>query len=224
MLPIVSLLILALAVSLDGFAVGIMYGLRKIRIPLKSIVIISCCSGIIIFASMQVGLVLMRFMSPDTAKIIGACILIFIGIWAIANMMLQRDRKEPEEATAATTPYPVSPVKRRIVTIEIKTLGLVIEILKSPAAADVDRSGNISSSEAALLGIALSLDAFGAGIGAAMIGLSPWTTPICIAVISGAFVAAGLRLGYLFSEATWLRNMSILPGLFLILIGIMKLL
>lgn len=223
MLPIVSLLILALAVSLDGFAVGIMYGLRKIRIPLKSIAIISCCSGIIIFASMQVGLVLMRFMSPDTAKIIGACILIAIGIWAVANMMLQRDRKAPDEAIAKATQYPASPAKRRIITIEIKTLGLVIEILKSPAAADVDRSGNISSSEAALLGIALSLDAFGAGIGAAMIGLSPWTTPVFIAVISGAFVLAGLRLGYLFSEAAWIRNMSILPGLFLILIGIMKL-
>jgi putative sporulation protein YtaF len=221
MLPLLSLCILALAVSLDGFGVGIMYGLRKIRIPLKSIIIISCCSGIIIFSSMQVGLVLMRFISPELAKIIGAVILIGIGIWAIVSMMMQRDREDKEPV--APSQQPLSSGKRRIITIEIKTLGLVIEILKRPAAADVDRSGNISSSEAALLGIALSLDAFGAGIGAAMIGLSPWTTPIFIAVISGAFVAAGLRLGFLFAETAWIRNLSILPGIFLILIGVMKL-
>jgi putative Mn2+ efflux pump MntP len=45
MLPVISLLILAFAVSLDGFGVGVMYGLRKIRIPLVSIGIISLWSG-----------------------------------------------------------------------------------------------------------------------------------------------------------------------------------
>ena len=34
-----SLLILAFAVSLDSFSVGLTYGLRKVKIPLKSILL-----------------------------------------------------------------------------------------------------------------------------------------------------------------------------------------
>ena len=51
----VSLLALALAVSLDGFGVGVTYGLRGIRIPLASIAIIAVCSGAVIWLSMLAG-------------------------------------------------------------------------------------------------------------------------------------------------------------------------
>lgn len=220
MLPIISALILVLAVSLDGFAVGIMYGLRKIRIPIISVTIISFCSGLIIFASMQIGSFLMRFLSPATAEGIGACILIAIGIWAIARMFTHEDHKENPKKGQLDHPAG----KRTIISIEFKTLGLVVEILKRPASADMDRSGNISSGEAALLGIALSLDAFGAGIGAAMIGLSPWLTPIMIALASGLFLTAGLKIGYLVSKVSWIRSLTLFPGLMLIIIGVFKLL
>lgn len=43
--PLFSLLLLAFALSLDGFGVGITYGLRKMKIPLLSVLIISLCSG-----------------------------------------------------------------------------------------------------------------------------------------------------------------------------------
>ena len=39
--------------------------------------------------------------------------------------------------------------------------------------ADIDKSGVINGIEAVLLGFALSIDAFGAGIGAAILGFSP---------------------------------------------------
>ncbi|WP_372636321.1 manganese efflux pump, partial [Cohnella sp.] len=47
----VSLLLLALAVSLDGFGVGVTYGLRGIRVPWVSIAIIAACSGLMLFIS-----------------------------------------------------------------------------------------------------------------------------------------------------------------------------
>ena len=51
----ISLLFLAFAVSLDSFGVGVTYGLRKIRIPLLSILVITCFSGGMILFSMSVG-------------------------------------------------------------------------------------------------------------------------------------------------------------------------
>ena len=50
-----SLVLLALAVSLDSFSVGFTYGLRKMRIPFKSILIIACCSAVTLMIAMLIG-------------------------------------------------------------------------------------------------------------------------------------------------------------------------
>jgi putative sporulation protein YtaF len=214
MLPVISISILALAVSLDGFGVGVMYGIRKIRIPFLSIMIISLCSGIIILGSMYIGVIMLQFLPQAAAKMVGAFILMGIGVWAIIQMTLQKNNDPVDDKILS---------EKRIIHIEIKSLGLVIDILRTPSKADVDRSGNISASEATLLGIALSLDAFGAGIGAALIGFSPLITSLAIAVSSGVFLTLGLRAGYLFSNVGWVRRFSVLPGFILILMGVVKL-
>lgn len=226
MLPVVSLMLLAFAVSLDGFGVGVMYGLRKIRIPLLSIVIISFCSGLIIYTSMQVGVLMSQVIDPAVAKYIGALILMGIGVWAVYQMF--SDKKD-EEGKAEVARMPVgiesaSASAKAIWYIELKRFGLVIQILRTPSIADVDRSGNISAYEAVLLGVALSLDAFGAGIGAALLGFTPWLTAAVIALASGTFLGIGLHIGFRYAELKWIRKLSILPGFLLIFMGIMKLL
>jgi len=232
MLPVVSLLILAFAVSLDGFGVGVMYGLRKIRIPLLSVGIISLWSGIIIYVSMQIGVLMASFLSPEAARRVGAAILIGIGIWALYQMRQQKTSEAAEAEGPAALAAEVEAAAREaaaaaqrmkeIVNIELKRFGLVIQILRTPSIADVDRSGNISASEATLLGLALSMDAFGAGIGAALIGYEPVLTASVIALASGTFIATGLRVGLRFAEKSWMKKLSVLPGCVLILMGMMK--
>lgn len=231
MLHVFSLVILAFAVSLDGFGVGVMYGLRKIRIPLGPLAIISLWSGVVIFSSMLIGIWMLAFLSPAVAKRIGAVILIGIGIWALVQIVRQRSGDGEEEQTAeiaAVRPKQVKAggttvVEKQIFSWEIRSVGLVIQILRTPTAADVDNSGNISVSEAMLLGLALSLDSFGAGIGAALIGFSPLLTSVVIAFASGTFIAVGLRIGLRYAEMDWMRKLSFLPGCVLIVMGIMKL-
>lgn len=237
MLPVFSLLILAFAVSLDGFGVGVMYGLRKIRIPLLSIGIISIWSGIVIFISMQIGILMATFMSPVLAKRVGALILIGIGIWALAQTRQQKSQDHAEPVQTSPEPVSVSSLlpsgpimldtlqrTKEILNIELKRFGLVIQILRTPSIADVDKSGNISASEATLLGLALSLDSFGAGIGAALIGFIPLLTASVIAISSGSFIAVGLRIGFRYAEMDLMKKLSILPGCVLIIMGIMKML
>lgn len=239
MLPLLSLAVLALAVSLDGFGVGVMYGLRQIRIPLISITIISLCSGLVIFLSMQLGSFAAGWLSPSAAKLTGAVILIGIGIWAIVQMVRQNaGRNDLEEGKSSVSPETSPPEKegvhglskpsrsetlRTVLRIEMKRLGVVVEILRKPALADRDRSGYISSSEAVLLGAALSLDAFGAGIGAAFVGFPPLATASAIAVASGVFITAGLKAGLACSGGRWLQRLAVLPGCILIVMGLMKL-
>lgn len=225
MLSVVSLCIVALAVSLDGFGVGVMYGLRRISIPFVSIVIISCCSGLIIYGSMIMGEYLSRFLSPSAASIIGAVILILIGVCAVFQVVMFKNENSDSPGNSMDDFFKVSPEdsSEDLIKGHHQDLPIILQILRTPPEADRDRSGNISPSEATVLGIALSLDAFGAGVGAAFIGLTPLLTSTVTAGASGAFIALGLRTGYMFSETPWFRKLTILPGCILVLLGIIKL-
>lgn len=72
-----GMLLLVIAVSLDGFSVGITYGMRQIKVPLLSLFVIMFCSGLIVFLSMEVGDFLRSFISPRGASMLGGGILIF---------------------------------------------------------------------------------------------------------------------------------------------------
>ncbi|MED0676208.1 sporulation membrane protein YtaF [Aneurinibacillus thermoaerophilus] len=218
MLHIFSLLVLAFAVSLDGFGVGVTYGMRRIKIPVRSVLIITACSALVILVSMYLGKWLTYFLSPLATQYVGGLILIGIGLWTIYNVKHQQAREEQgemEQERQIQEP-------RSLVAFEIKSLGLVIQILKRPIEADIDRSGTISGVEAMFLGLALSLDAFGAGIGAALIGYEPWVTALLIGVSNCLFILTGLKLGFIYSEADWMKRMTYLPGVLLIMCGFFK--
>ena len=227
-----SPVLLALALSLDGFGAGITYGMRKTKIPLLSILIISLCSGLVLFVSMQAGTMLQRMVSAEAASFVGAVILIALGCWSCIQQL--RSTREPESLPArdqGSSELPVdqlAPVedgaRKELFSLEFPKLGLVIQILKSPSSADLDDSGSISSWEAMWLGIALSLDAFGAGLGAAMLGLSPLMTSCVAALFSGTFLLLGMKIGFRAAGNRGMRYIAYLPAMLLIVMGIMKLL
>jgi putative sporulation protein YtaF len=219
-------MLLAFAVSLDSFGVGITYGLKQVKIPLLSIMIISTLSGFVIYISMQVGVLLANFISPSIASAVGAIILIIMGLWSLVQMLVQKEKAQMVEPVKVKKIEELThhPVERKVFSLEIRKLGLVIQILRTPSSADVDQSGSISGYEAMWLGIALSLDAFGAGLGAALLGFSPWSTSLVIALFSGSFLVMGMHTGFRFASKSWTRHMTALPALMLIVMGIMKLL
>ncbi|MWC28544.1 sporulation membrane protein YtaF [Paenibacillus sp. MMS18-CY102] len=220
-----SLLLLSCAVSLDGFGVGVTYGLRRIRIPIISILIIAACSGIIIWLSMAVGGWMTAYLSPVVARMIGASILIVIGIWALMQLRREKGRSQEsvdEQEQLQDEQVELTPSENTLIRFELKRLGIVIQILRKPQVADVDRSGSISSSEAVLLGVALSFDAFGAGLGAALIGLSPGVTSVAISLSSAIFLLAGMRVGLRYAGLQGMQFLSAVPGMMLIVIGIIK--
>jgi putative sporulation protein YtaF len=206
-----SLLLLAFAVSLDSFSVGFTYGLRKMRIPIKSILIIACCSGLILLFSMAAGHFLTGILPEETTEKFGGILLILMGSWVLYQFF--RPEKEQDFLIQEKT----------VMNLEMKSLGIVIQILRKPASADIDRSGTINGVESFLLGFALSIDAFGAGIGASMLGFSPVDMSLSVAVMSSSFLLAGMKTGYAFSRWSWLDKLACLPGLLLIAIGIWKL-
>ncbi|MGG1677663.1 sporulation membrane protein YtaF [Neobacillus sp. NRS-1170] len=211
MVQLFSLLILAFALSLDSFSVGFTYGLRKMVMPLKSIIIIATCSAVSLLIAISIGHGLERVLSPRITASLGGFILIALG----AGVLYQFFRPEKEKE--------ILKHEKTIVNFEIRSLGIAINILKKPMSADFDQSGTITGIEALMLGLALSLDSFGAGIGAAMLGFSPLILSFTVAIMSSLFVLLGIKSGTFFHKFEWIQKFTFIPGILLIIIGIWKL-
>ncbi|SDW95618.1 putative sporulation protein YtaF [Marininema mesophilum] len=205
-------ILLAMAVSLDSFGVGVTYGLRRIRIHWVSILIIGCCSGGVAGLSMQLGRIGAMWIPPSITSGVGATILVFMGLYTLVQVRQSHSSQSNKELT--------TPV--RVFSFELRKFGIVIQILKSPIAADRDDSGVISSGEAVWLGMALSLDAFGVGLGAALLGFSPWMAAGTIALMSVLFLAMGMRIGFRFRGWAFFSAGAYIPGILLIVMGVIR--
>lgn len=214
---------LAIAISLDGFFVGVTYGIRRIKVSFLPLCIISLVSSTVIAVSLLLGGMLQTLISPWVSRVIGASILIAVGILVLKetykSFMVQKDVYSGYSIVYAEHSE-ITP--KELLLWKIKPFGIVIQILKEPTRADFDFSGSISCFEAVFLGLALALDAFGAGFGAGMTGLSPLLIPVCVGVTKFIFVSSGNFLGGRFSDLLNSRT-AYLPGVILIGLGLLKL-
>src|SRR5699024_10237615 len=82
-----------------------------------------------------------------------------------------------------------------------KTFERFTSILSNPHKADKDKSGVISAGEAVILGIALAMEAFGAGFAAAILDHFVFISANSDDVMSSIFIYSGSRLGLLLANS-----------------------
>lgn len=201
-----GLFLLAFAVSLDGFAMGITFGLRGMRLPPLSLLTIALASSVAVLLAMQGGHLLANFLSIQFTRWLGAVILILVGVWVLVTTCRPSSPKKD-------TPKPVN--------LSFQAFGFMIQIIQEPVRADLDQSGAISFSEALLLGFALALDALGAGFGASLAGYSLLWTPLAVGIFKIFMVALGLQLGK--KCVQYNQRLAYFSGGVLILIGLVNL-
>ena len=196
------LILLATAISIDGFSVGITYGLRRIKIGLLQLFIISGISTIGIYLTGYLGIGISRYLNKYIAQCLGSFIIICIGIWVIFSTYLNCKKKDD-----------------LIFSLKIKSLEIIIKILEKPEVADFDNSGIINNYEALILGLALALDAMAAGLGTGLTGFSNNLIPFVIGFTNFMFVSCGYVIG---KKAGMILPdfFDYLPGLFLVFLGI----
>lgn len=202
MVELLALLVFGVALSLDGFAAGLAYGLRQVRIPFFSLLVIALTSGVAISISLAVGLAAAQFIAPAVARVLGGILLILLGFWILSQAL----RRAAHNG----------------LSIRIPPFGMVINILFEPLDADMDQSGVICLREAVVLGIALSLDAFAAGFAVALSGLYSLYIPLFVAVALFMLINAGILIGKR-SGGLLGSKVNLLPGLLLIMLGMFRL-
>lgn len=214
-LNILSVLLLAAAVSFDSLAIGVTYGMAKIQIPIASRLVLSLISALFLLGAMTIGNIVMRYVSPLFAEAVGGGILVLLGAYS-----LWRSAQAPENPPSAPA---VSTHPHIVWKLRIPFLGLIINVIKEPLAADYDGSKIISVQESLILGFALALDAFAAGIGAAILGFPATWTAVAVMIANLGFVTKGLHIGQKINRHTS-RPLRYLPGAVIILIGVTKML
>lgn len=203
-------LILGFAVSLDSFAAGVSYGLKNIRMPLRSLATVGLVTAVCTGISMLFAKLIDKLIDVHTAVIVGSILLVSLGLFNIIQEYLTKDHSL----------YNMDNPSRRLCFSVGK---LVISIMAKPEAADMDQSKSISPIEALFLGLALGIDNMVATLAASLIEALPLYTPLLMGLIQMLFVATGRWASCRLVSDTFKNKVPYLPGTILILIGLMRL-
>ncbi len=214
---IFSYLLLALCVSIDSLGIGITYGLKNTKISIQAKCILFFISTFITSIAVFIGDTISRFLPNYITNFIGSFLLCLMGSW----MMIQAFKKKKEEHTSNDLVFNQSP---KMYQFFIRFLGITIQIIRNPNSSDMDHSNRIDGKEAIYLGIALSLDSIGVGIGSSVIGLSSFLFPLLVATFQFFFLSFGSTIGKKIKEVSNIPEniWSIVAGVLLIFIGIGK--
>jgi len=214
-MQVFTALAIAISISLDALLVTFAYGCKKIRIPIKSIVIINfICTGVI-GVSFFAGNAMSHIIPDRAAAWLAFLILFTIGIIklfdSITKSLIRKYTKEY---------HSVENLSKEI-QLSIFNFKLVMHIYADPEAADADVSKSISPKEAAVLATSLSLDGFAVGISAAMMHISGFHLVGFTLLIGFFALFLGGALGN--KAAKNLRlNLSWLAGVILILLAVLQ--
>ena len=174
--PVVWSIIIAFAISssIDNFGIGITYGVRNIQIRLGANTLMAVICFLMSMGGITFGIWFSTILPGMFPVIFGAFLLVVIGIRVI---LLAKPANRESKSNQ---------------TLESKGM---TGILKNPELADVNASGHIGLWEAVFLGVALSANSLTNGLGAGLLGLSPFTISLTAAIGSFISIWAGVTFG-----------------------------
>lgn len=201
----ISILLFAFSANIDNFTVGIAYGIKKIRIGFCSNLLIAIITAIGTFASMAIGLAVVKVLPEYIANAAGSMLLILIGIWIAKDFFFKHSQKGRKVQTEMS-------------------IENCHQILEKPEKADSDHSDTIDLRESFLLALALTINNFGLGIGASITGLNIIATVVCTFIFSLISIPLGCFLGKSCLSSLFGKYAQFVSGLIIIILGIYELL
>lgn len=207
-------LLIAIAISIDSLSVGIAYGVKKIKVPFLSLIILDILSVTLLGLGFFAGNILIRLIPEIWTLVISSGILITMGIYLLTQGWI--NYKFPPENIISPT---------QIAVISIESLGIAINVLRDPSRVDLDISGTIDTKEAVLLGIALAIDSLAVGVAVALSSIYIIIfTLFLVGAINLIFLLTGITFGRKFVAHKFKEKAAFIPGCILIILGLMRLL
>ncbi len=186
----ISVILIAAVSNLDNFAVGVAFGMRGQKIAATPNVIIATVTMAGTGSAIASGHWLSRLLPSTVASALGSLIIITIGAWTILGSL--------------TTPRAPGGVEaHRSVSLP----------------RNQDGNNDISPRDAVVLGIALSLNNVGSGIGAGVAGIPLVTTTLLAGAFSLLFIRGGSHAGRSAGQRLLGPRAPLAAGLLLLPVG-----
>ena len=204
-MKLISLVLMATAVSIDGFWGGFSFGLRNIRIKPFSLFVISFMSVICTMIAMLIGYNISDYIPIEIAKYIGAGLLIVLGILTVRASKNQDTILDED------------------LNLTRLTIRDLIKVLRNPLLADIDNQNDIKPMEGTILGLAVAMDASITAFTIALMGANPYTTPFLFGLTHFILIGIG-NIAAMNSIVNKIgQRFYYLPGLILMILGLLRL-
>jgi len=208
----ISLIMLAISSNLDNLGVGISYGLRKIRLPFEANLIVAGITSSGTLLSMACGKWIALYFPVHLANLFGSLALAAAGLFIIIL-----DQKKIADGKRFLNNRVSTAALQKTLLFRTRTF---ILFLKDPHLADLDGSGHISSPEAVLVGLALTISNVSVGLGAGLSGLNPFLAAALVAVFSLLTLWSGVSFGSRYPSLLFKNKAKFISGLLLVAIGL----
>ena len=207
-------LLLAAALSTAVFVACFAYGAGRIRIPLRStLVITGLCTGLLA-VSLFLGSLLQPWLPAEAAAGISFAVLSILGAVRLFDSFLKAQIRRRAARRA--------PLGREW-RFSLFSFHVILNIYADPPAADRDASKTLSPGEAASLSLAMSLDGLAVGFGAGLGGGPHLLTLLFSLLLGAAAVLGGSALGNK-AASKYRRDLSWTSGLLLLILAFLRLL
>lgn len=203
--------LLALSLSLDALGVGLSYGLRQIRFPLLSRLLLALETAVLLYVFLQAGAFLAKILPFHMAQYLAIAFLLGFGGWlCIQGLRTETNTSDLDCSDSASS----------------QKNGSALSFLRTPSRCDKDASASLEPKEALLLGLVLSADACGVGISAGAAALCVAWLPLWAALTQTCFLAIGCWIGHGVSMLCQIpeQRYCLLSGVIFLGIGITRLL
>ncbi len=145
--------------------------------------------------------------------VVGACILIGLGLVSILQTYLTTGRAGP--------PSTADPVPARQLTVSMGRL--VITIRAKPERTTMDQLQALEAGEAALVGVALGLDNVVAVFAVSLMGRLPVYTPLVMGVLQMLLLATGVQAAARLLSERVKERCGYVSGALLLVLGVIRL-
>lgn len=182
--------LIALVSNLDNLGVGVAYGIRGTKISEVPNLIIAAITMAGTAGAITFGRGLSTLIAPSTGATVGSLIIIGIGVTTVLTSIVADGAR-----TSSTLPH------------------------GDPARGRSGGSDFISYRAAVVLGVALSVNNVGTGIGAGLAGVAPLTTTLLAGAFSLLFIGFGSSAGKALARLLFDKSAQLVSGLALVAIG-----
>lgn len=203
MLNILTSLLFCISFNLDNIAIGIAYGIKKIKLGFFSNLLIAFITTIGTFLSMCISKQILNFIPLNVASIIGALIIILLGLYFLIQSIIDLYGNE---------------------NLKLLTIKNSKNMIEYASKTDKDKSNYIDRKEAISVALGLSFNNIGMGIIASATGINLFLATFFTFIFSITFLSFGIYIGNKFIGKILGKFAPLISGILLIILGIIEIL